>query len=260
LRKELAEYNIKLETRIQAQTRELEAAYSRLSVWDAAKSDFLKLIAYELDAPLRNLLGPAELVFRGGLNAAQESELKHNFRQAVERLQEFVRQASLLAEIQVADEKTLWLKSNPLHSIIVNAVDQVRPRLSDKHLSLKMPEEHTVFVSSNFNWLGTAIASLLRILIKHAQPDSEILLTIDSGESHIRLIFQSQGQSLKEDQLKEFFALFSEKGKGYGLGGFDGAIAERIIVLCGGSVNIRSADPPGLLINVVLKRSEALLM
>jgi CheY-like chemotaxis protein len=261
LRKELADYNIKLETRIQAQTRELEAAYSRLSVWDSAKSDFLRLISYELDEPLKNLLGPAELVFRGGLSKEQENELKQNFRQAVDRLQEFVRQAALLADVQIADEKTLWLKSNPLNSILHHALEHIRPRLNEKRLQLAIPEDHALFVASNFHWLSTAISSLLRILIKHAQAGGDILVTLDdNGDSHIRLIFQAQGHTFKEEQLKEFFTLFSEEGKGHGGGGFDGAIAERIIVLCGGSVNIRNAEPPGLLINVVLKRGEAFLV
>jgi two-component system, sensor histidine kinase and response regulator len=254
-RRELAAYNLKLEARVQEQTRELEAAYARLSVLDRAKDDFLRLIAREIQVPLNALIGPVELLFRGGLDEQAIDRLKQSFREASDNLQEVVQYAKLLTEIQLVTEKTLWLRANPLHSILAQSKEQVMALAEAKKIKLLIPDDPKIFVLSNMEWLTKSLSGLLRAAIELTLPSSEVRIVCENSDKHVCLNIHANGPNLPEPALRNFFSLFSEDGPIAGCG-LEAAVAERIIVLCGGSVSIKNLEPHGVGFSLLLKRTD----
>ena len=259
--RQISEYNLKLEAKVAEKTRELEAAYERLSVLDKAKSDFLRLISRELGDPLQNLLGPVELLFRGGLPPAAQDELKNTFREAYERVKEFVGHAKLLTEIELADEKTLWLKPAPLRSVLAQAVARAEAeRGNKKPVTFGVVPETSAFVQCNLEWLSIALSSLLKSAVKLAAPNSEIeLSTTTLEDTQVALSIRAAGTSLDEKILPTFFRLFAsnEQRPFASELGLEPALAERIIAVSGGTVGVHNQHPAGVVFTVTLKVAEA---
>lgn len=259
-RRQISDYNLKLEAKVAEKTRELEAAYERLSLLDKAKSDFLRLVSRELGEPLENLIGPVELLFRGGLPAAAQDDLKRAFRESYERVKEFVVHAKLLTEIELADEKTLWLKPAPLRSLLTEAVTRAQREHSRKSVTIGAVPKTAAFVQCNMEWMCVALTSLLKSALKLASPHSEVALEITAPEGErVSVVIRAAGISLDENLLPNFFKLFTAQHEQRPLDselGLEPAVAERIIAVSGGSVSVHNQRPAGIVFTVTLKQVE----
>lgn len=162
---------------------------------------------------------------------------------------------------------TLDLKSL-LETLIANHLDEA----SSKNVQLNLTTRITdALVPTHGNTLTSVFENLLRNALHYTSPDSQITVRLteyhhgknhsgDIQSGHFRIDIEDQGSGVPEDNLEDIFQPFYRTDEardrtsgGYGLGL---AIAQRTVALHRGSIKAKNHAAGGLIITVILPRSE----
>ncbi|MEK8015575.1 MAG: response regulator [Candidatus Parabeggiatoa sp.] len=277
-RRQIEEYNMRLEEMIREQTQELSAVNERLRMLDKAKGDALKLIYYDFHNSLRGLF---KKVVRGG-------------REETNDLLETVKQSFHLTQI---DPSTIMFtfELNAVRSILELAIERTRGFAQSRHVligpipdcggqllddnpldTIVSPEfgdelGRDFSFSSMISWqvvtddeqsaeqkelCANALAELLKTAIKYSRYDSTVELSCEPFENEVSVSIHATGRIIPEKELSQFFETLSDKGKVIegrhpGLGP---STAQNIFTLLGGSVIVKNRATTGISFVVTLKR------
>ena len=257
LRRQLERHNERLVEEVAVRTCELAAAHTRLSVLDEAKSDFLKLIAYELRAPLCGVIGTAEIIldnYTREPGAAEQSELARVFGLGRKRVLTLIEDAELLTEIG------LHPSTNPatqceLEPVVNQALRLALPLADSRNVKLSPPPLGLGWVRGSSAGLVRAFQSLFETAAKLAKPGTTVRLAKALKSPASSLIIEAEGWTIPPEGLPRFFSLMVTANP-IALGvdlDLSPALAERILRLSGGTVSVENLDPPGIRLTVCLE-------
>lgn len=258
LQEALAEHNRQLEETVRQRTHELDAALQRLSILDKAKSDFLTLISHELRTPLTGLLGFTDLVLADGAGGGLIAEFKKPYEESRRRLMNILEDAMLLSRIEVEKDKFV-LSATSLHTAYGLAAVAASEVAASRGVMLDSQASVEGWVHGTEELLVKALGALLETALKFADPGTALGVACSSSEGAVELAIETRGRIIPPDFLPKFFdvlAIAETLTPGGDLG-LDPPVAERIIVLCGGSVRIENLDPAGIRLRVRLQVAEA---
>ena len=248
----LEEANLRLVDEVRARTGELEAAHARLSEVDGAKDGFLALIAHEMRTPLTGLVASSDIII--GEAAADDGlgELREIFRGSLKRLNRLVDDALLLTELRLAaDDHPREERS--LAGILRGAAADAAPFAAARGVALDVPSLEGV-VAATGSLLDRALSALLECAVKFCEPGQAVSVTGGPAGSGILLQIRTPSGTLPPSAQAGFFEVFGvadpvTPGGDLGLGP---AVAEKVVRLQGGSVEVQSLDPGGILFTVTL--------
>jgi DNA-binding response OmpR family regulator len=277
-RRQIEEYNMRLEELIREQTQELVAVNERLRMLDKAKGEALKLIYYDFQNSLRGLF---KKVVRGS-------------REETNDLMETVKQSFHLTQI---DPSTVMFtfELNAVRTILELAIDRTRGFAQSRHVligpipdcggqllddnpldTVVSPEfgdelGRDFSLSSMMTWqvvtddersshqkelCANALAELLKTAIKYSRYDSTVELSCAPFENEVSVSIHATGRIIPEKELPQFFEAPSDsdkviEGRHPGLGP---STAKNIFTLLGGSVIVKNRGTTGISFVVTLKR------
>ncbi len=277
-RRQIEEYNMRLEELIREQTQELSAVNERLRMLDKAKGEALKLIYYDFQNSLRGLF---KKVVRGS-------------REETNDLMETVKQSFHLTQI---DPSTVMFtfELNAVRTILELAIARTRGFAQSRHVligpipdcggqllddnpldTVVSPEfgdelGRDFSLSSMMTWqvvtddersshqkelCANALAELLKTAIKYSRYDSTVELSCEPFENEVSVSIHATGRIIPEKELRQFFETLSDKGKVIegrhpGIGP---STAQNIFTLLGGSVIVKNRATTGISFVVTLKR------
>jgi DNA-binding response OmpR family regulator len=257
LQRTLKAQNERLETAVEARTRQLAEANERLTILDDSKNQFLKLISHEFRTPLFGLLGAGELILEGMAHTPQNDELQDVFNVSRHRILSLLDDALLLTEIDAAAER---FKAAPvcLDRVLHYAVEKTAEFAESRRVALVSPASGNEFVLGHESLLGRALHALIETAVKFSAAGGQVRLT-SSRERGLPLVFiESSGRAIPEQARSRFFELLSigdtiTPGGDLGLAPF---MAFRILSLFGASVEVENLDPPGIRLTVVLRNQQ----
>ena len=263
LQEELAEHNRQLEAKVRRRTSELASARRRLAILDQAKSDFLTLISHELRTPLTGLLGFTDLVLLESAHLPNLAGLKQPYEESRRRLMNIVEDALLLSRIDVEAEK-FELSTASLENACGLALSRVQEFAQSRRVSFATPPTITGWVHGSEELLVKALGALIDTAVKFAAPDSTVTLAVHpppAGAAHgmVEIVLGAQGRIIPPRLLTRFFdvlAIGESLAPGGDLG-LEPPVAERIIALCGGTVQIENLEPAGIRLRVRLRPAPA---
>ncbi len=249
-------HNLQLEEQVRLKTRELSDANERLKILDKAKTDFLNLIAHELRTPLVGILGVGQMLMDPKADEKAREKLKGIFQRSSKRLLSILDDSLLFAQIHVSDG-AFPLKSIPLKETLQSAIKTANEFAESKQISIVPVPDFDWEVMSEERLLTRALTSLLETAIKFSTEGNEVRLSCDVLDNDVTISIESKGRGIPLEAVPKFFEVFSivdpiTPGGDLGLGP---PVAERIIKLLNGSVEVENREPPGVLFTIKLMKT-----
>jgi len=247
LQQTLTFQNEHLEQLVEKRTEELVEANGRLAILSQTKSDFLTLISHELRTPLNGLLGSADMAFAQAEGSPLISELRQMYGASRQRLLTLLDNALLLAEMQLKGG-AFASNTSSLDGVLVTVLEEVAPFARDCGVKIIHRATGLGKVAGDWVYLRKALFCLLETAIKFAQSGTQIKLSGQSAPGQVHLTIESYGVTIPEPDLPHFFEILATT-RTFAPGGDLGlapAVAERIITLIGGRVQVSNLHPDGV--------------
>ncbi|MDF0668489.1 MAG: hybrid sensor histidine kinase/response regulator [Nitrospira sp.] len=250
LRDELQTLNLGLESRVQSRTAELQAVNAKLIEMDQVKSRFIAHVSHELRTPLTSMTGFTENMLdgiTGSLNDKQTHSLKRiaaNAGHLGRMIDNLLDQASI-----EAGKIRLSLMEVSLSAVIVEAVDQMRPLLEEKHhiMNARIDDDVTAWVDPDK--ISQIVTNLVSNAIKYTREGGCIGIRLLRTNEYATVVISDTGEGIPAELVPCLFDPFfrvnrSEKNivKGLGLGL---SIVKQLVELHGGHIDVQSTPHQG---------------
>ena len=250
----LKEYSDRLVAKLEKKNIELAEANGRLTILDAAKNEFLRVISHELRTPLNGLFGVGDLILEEMPRTEDSRKLQGMFKRSRQRLLSMMEDVLLLTEIDVNGEQ---FRAAPvsLRAVLVSAVESATEFAESRHVKFASPSTNVGLVVGDEELLARAMRSLLETAVKFSEKGKIVGLAQEVVGDATRVIIESHGLRISASAMPNFFDVFAigetlTPGGDLGLGP---AVAYRILALFGGSVSVANLEPSGIRLTVSLK-------
>ena len=256
MQKQPEEHNVRLDELVRQKTQELSDAHDRLKMADQSKNEFLNLISHELRTPANGVFGIADLIFDGCADSPDVIELRPMFDESKDRMLSTIDDALFLAQIDVAQE-SFQSEQIPLNGLLRDAHNAAAQLSQDHGITFGALPDFNVQVLADEKSLGIALTSLLQTTAAFATSDQAVGINYSEDDEHAILTFEGRGKSLDQGSVAGFFDVFSDvrsRTAAEALG-LKPAVAERIIAIYGGEVEIKNLEPVGNELKLSIKKA-----
>jgi signal transduction histidine kinase/CheY-like chemotaxis protein len=236
----LAEERRQAANRLTAQISELERITTQLAANDAAKNEFIAMLAHELRNPLSTVVSTLELLkLESGANAQIISRAEQ---------QTFAMRRLLddLLDVARINEKKIEVIPEPtdLAELIRVSVETTEPHRKAKNHTLTMwlPERPVRLMLDPVR-LEQVITNILNNAAKYSRPGSAIEILCTTEDRQLRIAIKDNGDGIPPDRLEEIFSPFQQlapaphRSAGIGIGLF---LARQIVEMHGGTITAHS--------------------
>jgi signal transduction histidine kinase len=275
---ELERLNRELEERVAMRTREIEASAAELrrseerlrvalqhaeqaraeaEQANRLKDQFLAVLSHELRSPLSAILGWAEILKTGRVDAAARERAVETIRRNA-RLQSRIISDVLDVSSILAGKLSLRLEAVDLAGVIAAARDSVRPAATAKQiqLSLDVPDPLPA-ISGDTARLQQVLWNVLSNAVDFAPQGGHVELRVERSSTSLSIVVRDDGPGIRPDFLPFIFDRFRQEDssstrphRGLGLGL---AIVEHLVALHGGGVTAANrTDRSGAVFTIVL--------
>jgi len=253
LSKELEQWNIELEQKIQVRTQELEGAYNQLKEVDRAKTQFFANISHELRTPLTMILAPLESLLKGEVGPLADVHRRHVEMMHHNALR-LLQQINSLLDLAKLDAGRMELRhrAGDLSAFLRGLVASITPMAEKKRIALTGHEDVPLPARSYFDQdrLEKVVLNLVFNALKFTPEGGAVEVRWGLGsEGDIRVQVKDTGIGISRDDLPKLFKRFSQvdaatnrryEGTGIGL-----ALAKEIVELHGGRIGVESEPGRG---------------
>ncbi|MGH6890655.1 MAG: ATP-binding protein, partial [Dongiaceae bacterium] len=211
------------------------------------KDEFLAGVSHELRTPLTAILGWAEMLRSGTLDAAAANRAVLNIQRNAKAQAHLINDLLDASRI-VAGKLHLDIHPVELINVIESAVDAVRPSVEAKRLRLKMVLEPWVSpFSGDPDRLKQVVWNLLSNAIKFSPAEGQIEVKLERVGEKALITVSDAGQGISPEFLPYVFDRFRQADGStkrlYGGLGLGLAIVKYLVELHGGAVNAFSHGP-----------------
>jgi CheY-like chemotaxis protein len=250
----LKQYSDRLVSKLEQRNIELAEANGRLTILDASKNEFLRVISHELRTPVNGLFGVGDLILDGMPSTEDNQRLYGMFKASRQRLSSIMEDVLLLTEIDVSG-KQFYSAPVSLSAALIFAVNSATEFAESRDVKFMRVSTNMGLVVGDEDLLARALRSLLETAVKFSAKGNVIGLALEVVTDTTRIIIQSRGLTISSTAMPKFFDIFSigealTPGGDLGLGP---AVAYRILSLFGASVSVANIEPPGIRFTVSLK-------
>lgn len=248
--RQLIQINKEMELRIIERTLELTKANEKLKELDKLKSMFIASMSHELRTPLNSIIGFSGLTLQGlsgELNEEQKDNLNRIY-QSAKHLLALITEIIDISKIE-AGKIDIFPESFSLLGIINDAVDNIRPQLSEKGLNIKMDIPQEIILYTDQKRLFQCILNLLSNAVKYTEK-GEISISAIKIDDSVEIKFTDTGIGIDQEDIAKLFLPFERlqshltiKAGGTGLGLY---LTKRICNnILGGEITVKSIKGQG---------------
>jgi PAS domain S-box-containing protein len=218
--------------------------YREAEIANRAKDEFLATLSHELRTPLNAMLGWADMLRSGTLDAptaarAVES-INRNTRMQVQLIDDLLDISRI-----ISGKLRLDVQPVELVPIIEGALEATRPAAAGKGVEVEVQVAHNVGpVPGDADRLQQVLWNLLSNAIKFTPKGGRVTVTLDTIDSRARIQIRDTGIGIEPDFLPYIFDRFRQaeapttrRQRGLGLGL---AIVKHLVDLHGGAVRAES--------------------
>ncbi len=231
-----------------------------------AKSEFLSRMSHELRTPMNSILGFAQLMKMGELNAAHKKGVDHILKSGTHLLY-LINEILDISRIE-AGRLTLSLEPVQLNSIILEVLDIVQHNAAQRDLKTKVEDSSDImlFVKADRQRLKQVLLNLINNGVKYNRIGGNLTISAElrKGAEHsfpaLRISVSDNGPGIKpEDQVKLFLPferIGAEKSEteGTGLGLM---VAKKLMDVMGGVIGLDSTPGEGSTFWIELPQAES---
>ena len=240
--------------RYQRLSQELALAFDAANSANQAKSTFLANMSHELRTPLNAILGFTNILLKESEQTPEHKKYLEIVHKSGNFLLTLINDVLDLSRVE-AGKMTLEQQTIHLHSLVVDIVDMIHERASDKGLSLEMQWEGNKdpIIDIDAGKLRQIILNLLSNAIKYTDRGI-ITLRIRVQEGWLNIEVEDTGKGIAPEDTEKIFEPFIQTGSassntGTGLGL---SIVRQYVRLMGGDITLHSQLGKGSLFMVAI--------
>jgi PAS domain S-box-containing protein len=242
-------YQEALFARRRAETDALEKQklYEEAARANEAKDQFLATVSHELRTPLTSILGWAQMLTSGKLDASMQERAITTIERNARSQAQIVEDLLDISRI-VSGKLRLSVQLISPQVSVDAALEALRPAAAAKNIALQMVVDPSVGpISGDPERLQQVIWNLLSNAIKFTPKGGRVQLTLKKLDSNVQIIVSDNGAGIPEEYLPSIFDTFTQVdptstrqhgGLGLGL-----AIVRKLVELHGGDVGASSPGP-----------------
>ena len=216
------------------------------------RNDFINNFSHEFKTPIVSIQGFAHQLQAGGLTPEEEREYIRIIATESDRLAKMATNILLLSKLEnqaIVTDKTEFYLDEQLRTCLLLLEKQWDAKSIELNLDLDEVKYHF-----NETMLSHVWVNLLGNAIKFTPPGGCITCTLKSDGSTVTVTISDTGCGMDESTQKHIFEKFyqgdtSHTGDGNGIGL---TIVGRILVLCGGQIDVQSKPSQGSTFTVTL--------
>lgn len=218
------------------------------------KTDFVSNVSHELKTPLAVIQTYSTMLQSEDLSDAERREYSAKISEATKRMTELVTnilQLSRLENQKITANKKPYVLSEQLCRCTLN-FEQI---LDEKEIELETNFDESIILNSDEQLLDIVFNNLLSNALKFTDNGGTVRITAKQENDYAVISVSDNGCGMTESQMKHIFEKFYQadtshatKGNGLGL-----ALTNRIIILLGGSIDVKSEAGKGSLFTVKIK-------
>lgn len=197
--------------------------------------------AHEINSPLDGAIEAARILESGGISMQEVNEFAHAQRAALERIAAIVHRLLTFSRKETTDPASVLL-----WSVISDAVELIKYRLSNSRISIQLPGALEVphVIKGDAMELSQVFVNILSNAIDVSPEGATIKIEVSNRNGYVEISIKDQGEGIPEEVEDRLFTPFfttKEVGKGTGLGL---AISKNIVEQFGGRIEFRNEETP----------------
>lgn len=219
-----------------------------------AKSEFLSRMSHELRTPLNSILGFAQLLQLGQLNANQAKGVDHIMRGG-NHLLELINEILDISRIE-AGRISLQFEPVQLKGAIMEMIDTVQMAARDRNIKVQLMNspDNLSFINTDRQRLKQVLLNLINNAVKYNRPDGSVMVstkvcTTDvESQGMVRISVTDTGIGISPYDLNKLFLPFERLGaektniEGSGLGL---TVVKKLIEALNGQIGVESIQGEG---------------
>ncbi|MDQ4120946.1 MAG: PAS domain S-box protein [Acidobacteriota bacterium] len=208
------------------------------------KDEFLATVSHELRTPLNSILGWSQMLQNNNLDEAASKRALATIERNARAQNQLIEDILDVSRI-ITGKLRLNIQSVDLQSVIMAAVDAVRPGADAKNIRLQtLLDPEVAPISGDPDRLQQIFWNLLSNAIKFTPREGRVQVRLERGNSHIKIVVSDSGSGIEPEFLPFVFERFRQSdasttrrhgGLGLGL-----AIVRQLVELHGGTVSVES--------------------
>ncbi|PWC20454.1 sensor histidine kinase [Brenneria roseae subsp. roseae] len=241
---------------ISAVARDFDAMVERLDVLVSAREQLLHDVSHELRSPLARLQLAIGLARQHTDNT--ENSLLRIEREA-ERMDKMIGELLTLSRTQNSGVEEEYFDLLGLVNAVVNDA-RYEAQIPGVEILLQADENDDYTVKGNSELMRRAIDNIVRNALRFSEPAQQVCVALTGDDNEWTIRVSDQGPGVEKSKLSSIFDPFIRiesplSGKGYGLGL---AIARRVVLAHGGSIEAENREQGGLTIRLCVPRFRSL--
>lgn len=216
------------------------------------RNDFINNFSHEFKTPIVSIRGFARQLQAGGLTEAEQKEYVDIIVAESDRLTKMATNVLLLSKLenqQIVSHKTEFYLDEQIRHVLV----MMEKQWSEKDIELNVDLDEVKYCF-NEDMLSQVWVNLLGNAIKFTPYAGTVSCTLRQSADAVTVTVSDTGDGMSQEVIRHIFEKFyqgdpSHSGAGNGIGL---TIVHRILVLCGGSIQVDSQPGMGSTFTVTL--------
>ncbi len=238
-----------LEEKVQERTKELqeansklEAANRELETLDKAKSDFLRIIAHEINTPLNGIIGFIDIL-KDELKNSELYEMLHFLEVSAKRLEHFSSVSLRITELRTKNRMAIKEDSH-LDLLIESVKENLAEQIHARKINLNVEgEANNTIIHGEPEMIKFCFESILKNAINYTKSEGTVTIKINSDGEQTICSFIDQGTGFSQKTLNNLYQLFAPGEKHIeGNKGLDLALVKIIMDSHKGKITINNND------------------
>jgi PAS domain S-box-containing protein len=205
---------------------------------NAAKDEFVALVAHELRGPITTIVGNAEILEKRSalIDAPSRAAALSDIRAEADRLRRMIQDLLVLARL----ERHAEMEPEPLRieRIVQDVITRHRRAHPERPVEVSMPEPPPLVLASQA-YTDQVISNLLTNAEKYSPAASPVEVAIDAPDRELRVRVLDQGAGIAPDEIEQVFRPFyrsrstAGRAEGFGIGL---TVCRRLVEAQGGTI------------------------
>jgi signal transduction histidine kinase len=201
--------NMMLQRAVDERTAELQHRNTDLAALNNEKTELMGIVAHDLKNPIGTVLGLAELVHSGFVEAKETPEIIGQIISTANRMLGLVKNLLDVNQLESGGMQFRFVDFD-IAPILESIIEQYQTQAAAKHITLLYSSEaaaNPVFADEQA--VIQVLDNLISNAVKYSPYGKNVVVSVTPTDATIRISVQDEGQGISPDDMKKLFGKFA---------------------------------------------------